>query len=222
MTALCFRPKHNTPGKKDVTGAFAPELARFMKTRPAKEFVIDNSKTFLQMRNDVLSFLAGAAGTSTYAPVDSIAFFCHGWQQGIQLGFRNQNVPGLAKAIFDCVSVSPTVALYCCSTGGDPKTKATSPGTGDGSFADLLRDKLCQIGLEQNRVTGHDRVGHATKLPYVKFFDGMGSAVGGAGGFYPVAPGSKLWPKWRKALRETDLRFKFPFMQIDEIHAELG
>jgi len=50
----------------------------------------------------------------------------------------------------------------------------------------------------------------------------MGSTVGGVGGYYPVAPGSKLWPKWRKELRETDMRFRFPFMLVEEIHAELG
>jgi len=219
MTTLCFRPKHNTPGKKDVTGAFAPELARFLKTRSGVEHVIDNHKTFAQMRADVLSFLAGAANSGVN--YDSVAFFCHGWQQGIQLGFRNQNVPELAVffgAVFS--SISPTVVLYCCSTGGDPKTKVTSPGTGDGSFADLLRDGLCQRGFKDNRVLGHDRVGHTTKLPYAKFFDGMGSNVGGAGGYWVVTPGSPQWRKWVRILG-TDFRFEYPFMSISAIHAHL-
>jgi hypothetical protein len=50
----------------------------------------------------------------------------------------------------------------------------------------------------------------------------MGSPVGGAGGFYIVHSAQKgISKKWRAALRETNLRFDFPFLSVAEIHRTL-
>jgi hypothetical protein len=49
----------------------------------------------------------------------------------------------------------------------------------------------------------------------------MGSRVGGSGGFWIVEPKSELWKPWVKALKTTDLRFRFPAMTVAEIHSEL-
>jgi hypothetical protein len=213
----CFRPAHNTPGKKDVTGAFAPELTAFCRAwndSTIETLVVDNRLPMAKQRASVLRAIRDAE-----VAAETVAFFCHGWKGGIQLGFTNAHVDKLASALAD-VWVE-NVVLYCCSTGGDVQTKKSSPGTGDGSFADRLRDALCQKGRTHCRVVAHTTVAHTTKNPYVRFFDGMGSKIGGAGGYFPVAPGSELWPKWRRALQSTDLRFRFPAMDVEDIHAEL-
>lgn len=213
----CFRPAHNTPGKKDVTGAFEPELGAFCKAHrdeQTTEVIVDNRLPMAERRASVLKALRGEQSL-----VDAVAFFCHGWKSGIQLGFTNAHVRELAT-VLDAFGVEGVI-LYCCSTGGDVQTKKSSPGTGDGSFADRLRDALCAAGQTDCRVVAHTTVAHTTKNPHVRFFDGMGSPVGGAGGYFPVAPGSKLWPKWRRALQTTDFRFRFPFMAVGDIHDEL-
>ena len=51
--------------------------------------------------------------------------------------------------------------------------------------------------------------------------DGNGSDFGGTGGYSVVGPKTEIWKPWVKALQTTDLRFRFPYMSIDEIHAEL-
>jgi hypothetical protein len=220
VKVLCIRPRHNTPGKKDVTGAFAPEADKFLNlhgTGGVETF--DNRKPMAARRREVLELLKDGVD------FDAIAFFCHGWSNGIQAGFTRANVAQLAKALDKAWEPlgDARVVLYCCSTGADPEdSPVQAAGTGDNSFADRLRDALCALGDTACRVTAHDTVAHTTMNPHALFFDGMGSPVGGAGGYYPVAPGSPLWPKWRKALRTTDMRFEFPFMSIAEIHAELA
>jgi hypothetical protein len=222
MKVLCIRPRHNTPGKKDVTGAFAPEAEKFLKLQEEGSVVtFDNHKGMQARRREVLEIISDhGAGT-----LDAVVFFCHGWSKGIQAGFARAHVPTLAAAIDGAsaghVEFAPNVILYCCSTGDDPQDRSDeAAGTGDNSFADRLRDALCAVN-PYCRVTAHDTVAHTTKNPYALFFDGMGSAVGGAGGYYPVAPGGPLWAKWRRKLRETNLRFRFPFMSVEEIHREL-
>lgn len=225
---LVLRPLHDTRGKKDVTYAFAPESEKFLRAvAPNRSTVadIDNRKSFAARRHEVLDIMKLCEQDPHY--FDGVAFFCHGWKGGIQLGFRNQDVDELADAIHRlCEHSFPVVPLYCCSTGGDVQTKRSSPGSGDSSFADLLRDALCKRIAEAGyapypRVMGHTTVAHTTRNPYARFFDGMGSGAGGTGGYWTVKPKSELWGAWRKALRGTDLRFRFPFMEISEIHEEL-
>lgn len=219
---LVFRAEHNSHGKRDVTGAFAPEASRFMKAVATSGDIvpIDNRKPMSKRRTQVLTAMEAAEGT-----FDGIAFFCHGWLDGIQCGFQRRHAPILAKAIWDLTSHDlVNVPLYCCSTGDDPHDKPLeAAGTGDDSFADRLRDALCAQGAQYCRVMGHTTVAHTTKNPHALFFDGMGSPVGGVGGYPPVGRKPRtLWTAWRKALRETDLRFRFPFMTVADIHAELG
>lgn len=236
---LIFRPEHNAHGKKDVTYAFKPEAEKFQAavcTKDSKIVVIDNKRPNAERQFDVLFALQDAElSKKTY---HGIAFFCHGWKTGIQLGFRNKDVETLADRIQRiCNHDMTNVPLYCCSTAASPKQISyarrrgtsrglphdafSSPGEGDNSFADLLRDALCAQGAKYSRVMGHTTVAHTTKNPHVVFFDGMGTKDGGVGGYRPVGPRSSNWKAWRKALRETDLRFRFPFMTVEEIHAEL-
>lgn len=223
---LCFRPMHDTEGKKDVTYAFKPECEAFMACMDNGDGhieVIDNSRSLQARKVQVIKALDAADKEPDY--FDAVAFFCHGWSAGIQLGFQNQDAKLLAQKIqMLCDNSDPVVPLYCCSTGDDkdPLTSLSSPGTGDNSFADRLRDALCGYGAPDCRVMGHTTVAHASKNPMALFFDGMGSPVGGAGGFEVVGPGSPLWGRWKKAMQSTDLRFRFTFMSVAEIHAELS
>jgi hypothetical protein len=219
---LVFRPEHNSHGKKDVQYAFKPEAEKFVaRVGPrSKIIVINNRAGMAKRRAQVLDAIKAAETEAGF--FDGVAFFCHGWKSGIQLGFGTRQADELADAVQDLCDHSFTnIPLYCCSTGGAKKSKLNSPGTGDGSFADTLRDELCAAGAEYARVMGHTTVAHTTKNPFALFFDGMGSPAGGTGGYPPVGRGTKLWSTWRKALRQTDLRFRFPFMEVSEIHAEL-
>lgn len=209
MTALAFAPKYNTCKKRDATGAFQPEARAFLETgldgvTYGDLVIVDNHLHADEMRARILDAIA------EHKP-DHVAFFCHGWATGIQFGFGMAHVKQLAE---DIATIDrPTVTLYCCLT-------ADGPTDGDGGFADALRDALCQAGAVNCRVDAHTTAGHTTRNPRVRRFDGLGSAHGGTGGQWIVMPQSALWGRWVRALR-GDLRFRFPGMEIAEIHEEL-
>ncbi len=220
MRVIAFHPKYNARDKKDVTGAFQPECRKFIQVHNAHVddiHIIDNRKSFAKRGQQVVQVLDSYAGKQ----LESVAFFCHGWQTGMQLGFNKGNVNRLAEAIYAaCERTNINVPLYLCSTGGGDNHGATS-------FADALRDALCQRGASHCRVMGHRTVAHTTKNPQALFFDGMGSTIGGVGGYDVVESGSELWKAWRQALqgREapfSDFRFRFPYMSVAEIHAQLA
>lgn len=225
---LIFTPKSNVEGKKDATGAFHPEAETFASlARPGSRiYQFDNIKPLPRRRAEVLSELERSKG----AGFTSVAFFCHGWLNGIQAGFMRPHVRELAQAIHAAVSSPPnvvttnvTVPLYCCSTGQDPQDDPLSAaGTGDDSFADKLRDALCAAGQVDCRVMAHTVAAHTTKNPMVLFMEGMGVASGGVGGYPPVSPKADSWAAWKSALQNTNLRFRMPFMSPAEIHAELA
>lgn len=225
---LVFVPTHNVEGKSDVTGAFIPEAKKFIAlAKPGSRTVqFDNSKGMPARRAQVLDALVKAK----LEGFTSVAFFCHGWLDGMQAGFTRKQAPELAAAIHAAVSSPPNVItkdvvvpLYCCSTGDDPQDDPLEAvGTGDDSFADKLRDALCAEGQVQCRTMGHTTVAHTTKNPMVLFMDGMGVPDGGVGGYPPVSPKSANWGAWKKALQGTDLRFRMPYMSPVEIHQELS
>jgi len=217
---LVLAPLYNTGTKKDATGAFQPEALAFAKQHgvPKAQVVwIDNHLSKPAMRKAVLGAIAKAIAEN--GPLEAVAIFCHGWMDGIQLGFTRANVGDLAKAIAAVKNVC--VVLYACSTAkGDSGSAAGTAG--DGGFADLLRDALCQAGAVDCQVDAHTTAGHTTKNPFVRRFQGMGSPYGGAGGFFIVSPSQKqLFAKWRKRLAGTDLRYDFPFMTVAGIHSVL-
>lgn len=213
MTVLAFAPMHNTKGRKDATGAFQPEARAFCELNDGQLILVDNNKVpASEMRARVIKEVA-----NTPDQIPQVAFFCHGSRCGIQFGFTRANVATLAKVIAR-KSVYATVPLYACLAAGP----ATDAAGGDGGFADALRDALCAEGAIWCRVDAHATAGHTTWNPYVRRFDGVGNTSGGCGGQYIVAPGSKLWPRWRKALRETNLRLTFSRLSIGEIHKRLA
>lgn len=211
---LAFAPQYNSEGKKDATGAFIPEAKAFVKCWADGQLVlVDNRKPFARMAEDVLTAI------EQNSDFDTVAFFCHGTSKKLQLGFSLNNVHVLAKALDDC-SVpydDPRIVLYACSAGSSDQ-----PG-GDGGFADILRDELCLSGRTHNSVDAHTTVGHATKNPYVRRFEGGGTQKGGMGGYYLVTPNSNSWKRWVSLLKatpknETPLRFEFPFLEREALY----
>ena len=216
---------HNQKGKKDVTHAFLPEAKKLIKLGANGSVIVrvDNSKPFARRRREINRILNNYVEAGEH--FDSIAVFCHGWADGIQIGYTRRTVWQFAESIAALTSNSSvaTVPLYCCSTGDDKEDNSlAAAGTGDNSFADKLRDHMCKYDLTLCRVMAHTTVAHTTKNPMVLFMDGMGTPDGGVGGYPPVAPGSENWRAWKKALRDTNLRFRFPYMSVEHIHEELG
>lgn len=201
----------------DFTGAFDLEARKFMKYHeiPAEcRLKVDLSKSEANRGKQVLAFIEELK--SKGYRTNTLAFFCHGYTSRIELGFRIANVEDLCKSF---ISVKGTnaylgVILYCCSTGGGPGKD------GDNGFADKLRDTLCNLGETDCIIEAHVTAGHTVNNPNKRRYMGMGSPVGGTGGIYIVAPGSKLWKKWSAALK-TDFKFKFHYMTIAQIHAYL-
>ena len=214
--ALIFAPKFDSPGRKDATHAFQPEARRYQQVRGGKLVHIDNRRDSGTRGEAVIDEIARHADGWWR----TIAFFCHGTSRDIQLGFNRRNVAELARAIARTSERDVRVLLYCCSTASTIHALVGKAVGGDGGFADELRDALCREGATHCRVMGHDTVGHSGRNPYVRFFDGAGSPVGGAGGTQVVRPGSKLWSRWREELF-TDFRFHMPHMEIGQIHEAL-
>ncbi len=205
MNSLAFVPLYNTGKKRDATGAFQPEAHAWSLVVGGAEIVgVDNHQQPPARRRAVLGAIR------EHRP-ERVAFFCHGWTGGVQVGFDVSSLRGLAEALASCSA--PNVTLYCCLTG-------KGEGDGDGGFADRLRDALCAAGATYCRVDAHTTAGHTTRNPYVRRFEGSGSPVGATGGQWIVAPGSSIWGRWRRALT-GDLRFRYPDLEISEIHDEL-
>jgi hypothetical protein len=219
MTTIAFVSGFDTKGKKDATKAFQPEAKRFIQVQRGGDLVlVDNRLPHKRRGERVLDTLL--RGERKWM---SVAFFCHGYSSGIQLGFDLSNVRDLARAIADTSEPDVRVLLYCCSTASTlGKLFGAAPGNGDGSFGDVLRDELCRFGAKYCRVFAHETVGHATKNPYIRFFDGDGSDVGGQGGIYPVRPGSTLWRRWKEATAYSEMRFRWPYMTVEAIHRALA
>jgi hypothetical protein len=218
MNALVFVPRDNAPGKKDVTRAFAPEAAAFLslhRVPPARRIVFDNSRDYLGRAKQVLDTLARVEPGS----LETLAFFCHGWRDGLQVGVHKA-LGTFADAVARRCVIDATIIFYACSAGRDgdnDKIDDTKPGLGDdGGFADALRDALVARGMRP-KIIAHTTDGHATRNPYVRIFDASTTKSGR----WLVEPKSKLWPKWVAALR-GDLRFRFPFMLDEDVREELS
>jgi hypothetical protein len=215
VRAIIFTGDRNTGDKHDYTGAFRPEALAF-----ARVHGIDRSRivaVHLDQQPGAMQSQVEAA-LAMDGPLDLIAWFCHGYRTGLQLGHRIAHADQLARAIAaNSVPDGPRVVLYACSTAAAPDG---SP-SGNGGFADALRDALCHAGRPNCQVDAHTTAAHATKNPNVMRFLGGGSPTGGNGGGLVVDPASPMWATWRAALQVTDLRFRFPLMTVAEIHAEL-
>lgn len=217
VKAFVFTGDRNST-KPDYVGAFDPEAKKFMKQwsiPPECRLKVNLSKSEQGRRKEVLDFIEDlrSKGYTT----DSFAFFCHGFANRIELGFKIANIPQLVNAMKSVVKLKSKeffVPLYCCSTGDGPGKE------GDNGFADKLRDGLCQVGLEDCVVDAHVTAGHTTENSMKRRYMGMGSPVGGVGGIWIVAPKTSLVKAFREALK-TNKKYMFPYMTIGQIHTAL-
>lgn len=221
VKAFVFTGNRNQ-GKADFVGAFDPEAKAFMKLHniPAEcRLRVDLDKSEQGRRRQVMDFVESL--TKQGYRTNSFAFFCHGFANRVELGFKIANIPDLVKlanlAVGEDKDITGvfTMPLYCCSTGDGPGKD------GDNGFADKLRDALCVDGFIDCVVDAHVTAGHTTQNSMKRRYAGMGSKFGGTGGIWISAPKTTLWPKWRKAL-QTNFRFEYPYLQINEIHDYLN
>ena len=132
--------------------------------------------------------------------LDVVAYFGHGSGTGLtSAGFRAPNVEQFATAISRNAKSRIVVVLYACNAGRV------------GGFGQELYRLLMSKGTSAT-VFGHENVGHATRNPYVRRFPG---------GDLLIQPNSRLWPRWRRGLRESDLWIRFPFMEPHQLRDEL-
>lgn len=204
--------------KRDWSNAFLTEAQAFAKmVGTVRMTQIDVSRPMARRRRESLDAVA-LARHKLGGPLSGLAIFCHGWCDGIQIGWTRRTCGEVARVLADSCLRDLRVALYCCSTGS---TDTGAPG-GDGGFADTLRDHLCRAGLVDCQVDAHDTPGHTTRNPRVRRFRGQGSPTGGQGGQWIVEPGrAPLWGKWVKALQSSDLRLRYPVLTVGDIHTEL-
>lgn len=229
---LVFYTSTNSGGKHDATGAFIPEAKTFAKLYSVKSdriFPVDCTKDNPTRRKYVFDRITPSVDGKL---VDCLAFFCHGWQTGIQFGITMTKIQDLVFRMNNTCSKDVTVVLYACLTADNPndpndssENKDPGPGT-DGGFADVLRDSLCRSGLVDCRIVAHKTAAHATMNPFALYFDGDGTPTGinedsYEGGKWFVEPGSVLWKKWIQKLHTGNLRFNFPFMSQEELEATL-
>jgi protein tyrosine phosphatase (PTP) superfamily phosphohydrolase (DUF442 family) len=131
------------------------------------------------------------AATGNGVPWSHLIMLCHGWSTGLQLGFRTARQRGRDAAHFErlveTLKTLPlkSITLFACSAGADPLSPTTSPGSGDNSLADRLRD---EVGVP---VLAHATVGHATRNPDLILFEASPTPL--IGGLRIPEPGSKLY-----------------------------
>lgn len=215
MNALIFVPWQDTPGVNPESGfpyrdakEFQREAHNFALVHdiPAERVVLfDNAKLRAVRRFVVLDHLQRHQG------LDCVAFFCHGWRDGIQAGFGTKDVPQLARALHEACVPGASLPLYCCST-------ARGGAGGDGGFADTLRDALSGL-LPGAKIDAHTTPGHTTRNPHVRRFVVGAKAETGGEWLVDPAEGARF-QKWRRVL-QGDARFQFPFMTTEAIRAAL-
>ena len=236
MSGVVFVPRHDTAGKRDATKAFHPEAQRLVLRRGGHVAYIDNHASRPSMRAMVQTIMRakmgiGCEGCDEHVHdmrLSYVAFACHGYASGIQLGFDIATVEQLANVMAEVCEDDVVVPLYACSTASTLKQllrMGRGPG-GDGGFADELRDALCRRGLTRCTVDAHTTAGHATMNPNVRRFAGDGSHVGGIGGveLFPRGKAKSTqraqhnrWAQ-RLAEKEDQLRFDFPWLTAGELH----
>lgn len=216
MNVLVLRPDRGSRSKpRDYATVFRPESEGFAEVAAKRglsvEVVeVDLGAPLVRRAEQFLDAVDGAVkGVHT---LTHVAWFGHGLPRSLpQVGVSPDE---FAAHLASPKRPSPTVALYSC-------LNADGGVGGDGGYADLLRDALCRSGSAWCRVVGHALKGHAGWNPTLREFLGLGSESGGVGGTWVVAPKTRLWPAFVRLMKETDLRWRVPFMTAAEVHAEL-
>lgn len=216
---LIYAPQSNTPGKSDATGAFIPESQAFAKLHGGVARTFANAKPMGDRRSTWLRSLDGLDRKGNV-----FSLYAHGWPRGIQLGFLVGHVDQLANTLAVMLPGRPLVVnLACCDCArdsDDDRQDDMNDGIGGvGGFADILCTRLAAIGV-RNRVYAHSTTGHTTWNPWVRVFDSHDEHP--QGGSWLVSPkDTRLWNRWRNALRNTNLRHRYCFMTSAEVRSEL-
>lgn len=174
----------NMPGRVDAAAVFIPYAKRFAghHSRAGREvatYPIPCSTTRPNRRKTALEAIRN------HGQIDMLAYFGHGLNRSIQIGFDTSIIDLLGNPLRD--RGCSQVVLYACS--------ASASATG-GFSAKLAVSAQC-------RVIGHTTPGHAVYNPYVRYHLPDGSY-----GWY-VTPGSDKWSDWRKKLK-TDFAYELP------------
>lgn len=209
MKSLAIHATRNTT-KPDATGAFVPEAKAFAKVHGAELAGYDNKLDVGRRRAAVRSILRARSS------VQLLAFFGHGYRDGMQTGHHMPHVEDLADDIaYACAPRYDRLVVYlaACST-------ARQLDVARGGFADALRDALSARGIA-GHIDAHTTAGHTTRNPHVQRFE-MGAPPDELAGDWIVAPDDPLWRAWVRALKSGNLRLRFPLMSRDEIRAELS
>lgn len=222
--AFVLCPMYDTPGRKDVSGAFGPESKAFIKTLnlAATLRLFDNNRAMGDRRKEVDVALERVAGSN----MEVFAAFCHGWKDGVQFGYRIKDIPSLADRLVKACAPGVTIILYACDAARDSNESRAddrNPGPGgSGGFASELFMAMHKRGHVGCRVIAHSTEGHTTRNPYARVW--MQDADLHNGDWF-VDPTSDLFGKWRKELAGVPFpgfKYRFPFMTPAEVQAYLA
>ncbi len=204
MTAILFAPDSGNQcaefqrEAKAAASFFGGTAHLFPASRPDAE-----------RRKFVLDALAQHTGARD---LEIVAFLCHGHQDHIQAGFYLPHVRTLASAIGAASLQNASVPLYCCSTGKGPQE------SGEGSFADALRDSLVGIGMRGGKIFAHTSAGHLSRNPDARVFEIRPGEAGGLD-ICPRSKNADAYRRWRGLLHTQTGRWEIATMSHAEIEA---
>lgn len=209
--ALLFHPTTITPGHIDDAGYFRRNAQAAAALWAREDGLVchiipfDNTKSERARRADVAAACAIFGGS-----VALIAFFCHGWTDGVQAGFTRGTIGAFADLAKAAAAPGQLlrIALYACSTGSD-----RFGHDGDNSFADFARDHISDLGLRV-QIDCHTTPGDATENSHLRRLE----SPAGVGGTLLVDPMNHHVQE----LLRTLWRFRFPFKSRDEITADVS
>jgi hypothetical protein len=198
INAFAIAAGQNTGGKNDATGAFLPGAQKFGAAYNCPWRQFDNIGAARDVRNRFFDTI------NTYCPggTNLFAYFGHGIPGGLpSASLYGDNLDDFVKVLLPKIAKPFVAVLYACSSG--------SPQ----GFSGKLRSK---IGGDV-WVYGHTSVGHTFNNP-----DVSEEASGNSPTFQLLYSGAELRGPWAEALKYTDLWLRFPFMDLDDIDAEVN
>jgi len=157
-------------------------------------------------------------------PLSIIAFFCHGWRDGFQLGISNMNSGRAFQNLVDRIkSVSRedvVIVLYACDT-----ASADASGNHTTSFAAHLRDALVAPPNAKRycRVVGHTETAHSYHTDDIMIFEGT-DGQNASGHVITTDPTlrARLARRLGKHSPCPAFRWAFPLMSLESIREFLG
>lgn len=207
---LAITPATNTPGKKDLTGAFLPEARHLCKLHKGHIRTFRNRKPKPARFEELMGVLAKYEG----AGLSAVMFLCHGYRTGLQPGVTLENAADAARAVR--ATGARVCTLYACDAARDSdKDRADDMIEGPGG-AGGVASIFARAGL---LVDAHVTAAHTTINPFVRRFSPDDDSDAGD---WIVKPRSALWRTWREALHDDrTFRLSFPFRSTAEIRADL-